>query len=196
MENKNNKTLIILIIVLALLVIGLGGYVIYDKLLSDNTVNENNLNNEENNQNDTNQENNLNEEGIFSNWRGQHLEISEMGGIVPTGEVGDVLLTINPDYTFEIENNATIPGGIARGKLFNQAIMGEELEQNQWFAMFRIDESEHDSSICNDPYGGPFYCSEDEIYYTAGGTTRVIYNPQTNTLEFIHSSSPMYVFQR
>lgn len=44
MENKNNG-LIIIIIVLSLLVLGLGGFIIYDKVLTDKAI-ENNTNNE------------------------------------------------------------------------------------------------------------------------------------------------------
>ena len=33
MENKNNKGLIVLIVVLIIMVLGLGGYIVYDKLM-------------------------------------------------------------------------------------------------------------------------------------------------------------------
>ena len=38
MEKKNSKGLIILVVVLSILVVGLGGYIIYDKFLSNSTV--------------------------------------------------------------------------------------------------------------------------------------------------------------
>ena len=34
MENKNNKGLIVLIVVLIIMVLGLGGYIVYDKVIA------------------------------------------------------------------------------------------------------------------------------------------------------------------
>ena len=44
MDKKNNSGLIVLVIVLFLLVLGLGGYIIYDKVLSNKTLEGNNTN--------------------------------------------------------------------------------------------------------------------------------------------------------
>ena len=54
---KKNTGLIVLVIILSLLVVGLGGFIVYDKVLSNNEVenNDNNeINNDENNQVDNN----------------------------------------------------------------------------------------------------------------------------------------------
>ena len=54
MEQKNNKGLIALVVVLIIMVLGLGGYIVYDKVLVDNTVeNSNNLDNANNINNDS-----------------------------------------------------------------------------------------------------------------------------------------------
>ncbi len=45
MEAKNSKGIVILIVVLSLLVVGLGGYLVYDKVFKDNNIKENQNNN-------------------------------------------------------------------------------------------------------------------------------------------------------
>ena len=58
MENKNTG-LISIIVILSLLVVGLGGFVIYDKVLSNNKIEDNNIdNNNDNSNNDIKEEDN------------------------------------------------------------------------------------------------------------------------------------------
>lgn len=54
METKNNTGLIITIIVLVLIIVGLGGYFVYDKILKDNEVVDNSNNNNISNDNQNN----------------------------------------------------------------------------------------------------------------------------------------------
>ena len=49
MEGKNNKVILILAVILFLLVVGLGGYIIYDKVLKEPAIVENNDNDDSNN---------------------------------------------------------------------------------------------------------------------------------------------------
>lgn len=53
MENKNNKGLIVLIIVLIIMVLGLSGYIVYDKLLTSNTKETTTSNNSQSNDTET-----------------------------------------------------------------------------------------------------------------------------------------------
>jgi len=39
---ENNKRILVLVVILSLLVVGLGGYIVYDKVLKDNSMSENN----------------------------------------------------------------------------------------------------------------------------------------------------------
>ena len=53
MVNKNNKGLIVLIVVLIIMVLGLGGYIVYDKLLTSNTKETTTSNNSQSNDTET-----------------------------------------------------------------------------------------------------------------------------------------------
>ena len=72
---KKYKVLIILVIILSLLVVGLGGFILYDKVLSNNEV-ENNINDtnndrfEDNNTNDTNNnDENVSDDDLFNQYK-------------------------------------------------------------------------------------------------------------------------------
>lgn len=55
-DNQNNKALIVLAIILSILVLGLGGFIVYDKVLSDKPI-DNKDNNNGNNNNDNKTDN-------------------------------------------------------------------------------------------------------------------------------------------
>lgn len=48
MENKNNKGLIFLVVILIIMVLGLGGYIIYDKAIANDNTNSSSTNNNDN----------------------------------------------------------------------------------------------------------------------------------------------------
>ena len=52
MENKNNRGLIFLVVVLIIMVLGLGGYIIYDKVIANGNTNSSSTNNNDNSQKD------------------------------------------------------------------------------------------------------------------------------------------------
>ena len=57
-QKKNNKVLIVLLVIFGLIIIGLGGYVVYDKFISNTDVEEKDKGNNNNNNNDDNNDNN------------------------------------------------------------------------------------------------------------------------------------------
>lgn len=61
-ESKNNKVLIVLVVILCLVIVGLGGFIVYDKLLKEPVVQENNKQDETNEENED--ESNRNENKI------------------------------------------------------------------------------------------------------------------------------------
>ena len=62
MEKKSNGLLICIIVILSILVLGLGGFIVYDKLLSDNGSSDNNSDNS-NKKDDDNKQDNKNDNG-------------------------------------------------------------------------------------------------------------------------------------
>ena len=72
MENKNTG-LKIMVIILCILVVGLGGYIVYDKVLSNDKENVQDMNGNENDTNKNNNENNNGNDVYTSN----HVELDE-----------------------------------------------------------------------------------------------------------------------
>ena len=112
MEKKGN---IIIIIVLSILVILLGGYIIYDKVLSKNDVDNSVENNQiENNQIENNNSNNLEVVSeIPSDIYGTYYNNVKYGGEY-TGEY----FTLNPDGT-AIVVHSTCSEGLSEPKTIN-----------------------------------------------------------------------------
>ena len=76
METKNSKEIIILVLILSLLVVGLGGYLVYDKFLSNDNVSEPEP--EKENENQNNESNNTDSEEVIKFLAKQNLVYEEM----------------------------------------------------------------------------------------------------------------------
>lgn len=84
MNNNNNKILIILVIILSILVLALGGYLFYDKILSTNDINGDNDNNKQNTD--------INEINKFYKF-GEQITISKLSSVT------DYYLDITEDFS-------------------------------------------------------------------------------------------------
>lgn len=104
-EKKNNKILIVLLVILSILVLGLSGYIVYDKIISNKDTkasiedsNKINNNNNNNNKNETEVKNTISENEALSignelwkyaystfwgdepAWKSHYGEVNEYGG--------------------------------------------------------------------------------------------------------------------
>jgi len=91
MERKNKKTLIIMLMILSMLVLGMGGYIVYDKVIKNTSAekkdsnennNENNINIDKNNENQNNNSNN----NIDSNVNNNDKKVELQKGTYKNGE--------------------------------------------------------------------------------------------------------------
>ena len=182
---KKNKLLITLVMILSLLVVGLGGFIVYDKVLSDDRMEDNKINNE--NVNDDNLSNNKveNNNEINNNINNNFQNTQENIGF------------IDPSEHVEIEENI-------KSKLIEVFKFVYDYNKSKYFGHYCVGATDKNDTI-NPPSGSDSmhkyniasteYSSFKEMmdYLKKYMTPNIIYNTENMTIDnFIEKDGKLY----
>ena len=189
MERKNNG-LMVLVIILSILVVGLGGYIIYDKVINvgennDKVVDNDNIkeNNNDNVENDAERSAAL--KSYYSKYSGKYVygkqtctdaEIEEIFNNDSDGTVGYVIIELEDDGTFEYWAGAPCSQGTSIGWT------GEYIVDNSY--LYLIDNK--------GSFSDGLECMDGECYYMFGAKVAVYRYREDNGIFTIYAEDFRY----